>query len=248
MFNARRAASAAALCGRAGEDNQQDADDLNDGGLLMQHEESEEDAEGWFECHECSECGGSHVAQGEHLEREREDGQQDGQTRCGGEDTWGEVPDGLRYAGDGGGRGGDGNGEGECSDAGEAVPDLLGEQNVDGPTYRREGREPYASEVEVTLPGLGEQDDSEQRNSGPGQSPAIVTAHGCDGQRAEEFDRDGGAERDAFDRREESPMVSLSQAVPAAPTAAIRSTDNAEPNCTDSIAVMAIAHGGIGEP
>ena len=42
-------------------------------------------------------------------------------------------------------------------------------------------------------------------------------------------------------------MLSLSQAVPAGPTVAIRGTDRAEPSCTDSIAVRARPHGGTPE-
>ena len=41
-------------------------------------------------------------------------------------------------------------------------------------------------------------------------------------------------------------MLSRSQAVPAAPTSAIRCTDRADPSCTDSIAATASAHGGTG--
>ena len=41
-------------------------------------------------------------------------------------------------------------------------------------------------------------------------------------------------------------MLSLSHAVPAAPTVEIRSTDSADPSWTDSIAATARLHGGTG--
>jgi hypothetical protein len=43
-----------------------------------------------------------------------------------------------------------------------------------------------------------------------------------------------------------APRLSLSHAVPAGPTAAIRSVDKAEPSWTDSIAATASPHGGTG--
>ena len=59
-------------------------------------------------------------------------------------------------------------------------------------------------EVDVAVPGFGQQDDAEQRQGWPDERPCAVAAHRGDGQRTEELDRDGGAERDAFDGGEES--------------------------------------------
>jgi hypothetical protein len=67
----------------------------------------------------------------------------------------------------------------------------------------RECGEPPAGGVDVAVPGLGEQDDAEQGQGGPGERAAAAGAHGGDGHRAEELDRDGGAERDAVDRGQE---------------------------------------------
>ena len=53
--------------------------------------------------------------------------------------------------------------------------------------------------------------------------------------------RSGGRARA---RKMSAPMLSLSQAVPAGPTAGIRRTDRAEPSWTDSIAARASPHGG----
>ena len=120
-----------------------------------------------------------------------------------GEDAEGEMTGGLGDSGDGGGECGDRDGDGESAEAGEPVADLLGEQDVGGPADGGEGGEPETGGVDVALPGFGEQHYSEQCQGRPGQCPFVVAADGGDGQRAEEFDRDGGAERDAFDRGEE---------------------------------------------
>ena len=47
-------------------------------------------------------------------------------------------------------------------------------------------------------------------------------------------------------RKMSAPTLSLSQAVPAGPTAAIRSTDRAELSWTESMAATASPHGGTG--
>jgi transposase InsO family protein len=110
--------------------------------LLVQHEEAEENTDGGFEGHQGPERGVRHLAQREQLERERQDGKQDGQPCRRGEDAEGEVAGGLWDADDRGGSGGDGDGEGESADAGEAVADPLGEQDVGGPTDGGECGEP----------------------------------------------------------------------------------------------------------
>jgi hypothetical protein len=83
------------LGGGASQDHEQDAGLLDGGGLLGEDEESEEDAEGCFEGHQRAERGLGHMAQGEQLEGEREDGQQDREAGRSGQDAWGDVPGGL---------------------------------------------------------------------------------------------------------------------------------------------------------
>ena len=67
----------------------------------MQDEQAEQDGDGGFEGHQGPERGGPHVAQREHLEGVRQDGEQQGQSGCGGQDAGGEMSGGLRDAGDG---------------------------------------------------------------------------------------------------------------------------------------------------
>lgn len=74
----------------------------------MQDEQAEEYGDGGFEGHQGPERGGRHVAQREHLEGVRQDGEQEGQPGRGGEDAGGEVSGGLRDAGEQEGQGGPG--------------------------------------------------------------------------------------------------------------------------------------------
>ncbi len=53
------------------------------------------------------------------------------------------------------------------------------------------------------MPGLGEQENPEERQGRPGEYTRALTAHRGDGQWAEELDRDGGAEWDALYRGKE---------------------------------------------
>jgi hypothetical protein len=69
----------------------------------------------------------------------------------GGEDAEGEVAGGLWDTDDGCRSGGDGNGERESSDAGEAVADPLGEQNVGGAADGGEPGEPQAGGIDVAV-------------------------------------------------------------------------------------------------
>lgn len=110
----------------------------------------------------------------------------------------------LRNADDRGGHGGDRDGERQPADAGEPVPDVLGEDDVPGPADRGQRREGETGDIDVALPGLGEQDDPDQGEGGPGEGPPTVTAYGGNGQRAEELHSDGGPERDPTDRGEEA--------------------------------------------
>src|SRR5690242_4149327 len=87
--------------------------------------------------------------------------------------------------------------------AGETVPDALGEHDVRGPPDGCETGEPEAGGVGGAVPGLGQQDDPDQCDGGPGERSPAVAAHGGDGQGAEELDGDGGAERDALDGGQE---------------------------------------------
>ena len=112
-FGGRCAASSAALGGSAGEHDEQDADDLDDRGFLVQYEQPEDNAEGGFERHQGPERSGRHAAQGKHFQRERQDGEEDGQPDRGGDAADCEVAAGLWNADDGCRHGGDGNGEGE---------------------------------------------------------------------------------------------------------------------------------------
>lgn len=68
-----------ALGGGAGEDDKQDAGQLGGRGFLVQYEQAEEHGDGGFESHQGPERGGRHVAQREHLEGVRQDGEQEGQ-------------------------------------------------------------------------------------------------------------------------------------------------------------------------
>jgi len=74
-------------------------------------------------------------------------------------------------------------------------------------------------------------------------SPVVTPRARRVGRSRRRTSRSGGRARA---RKTSAPMVSRSQAVPAGPTIAIRSTDRAEPSWTDSIAVTARAHGGTG--
>ncbi len=94
----------------------------------------EQDADGGVEGHQGPERGGPHVAQREHLEGIRKDREQQGQAACGGQDVGGEMSGGLRDARERR----DGDSEREPLDAGEAVADLLGEQDVSGSADRGE--------------------------------------------------------------------------------------------------------------
>jgi hypothetical protein len=95
VFGRGRAASAAALGGGAGEDDEQDAGELGGRGLLVQYEQAEQDADGGVEGHQGPERGGPHVVRREHLEGIRKDGEQQGQAGCGGQDAGGEMSGGL---------------------------------------------------------------------------------------------------------------------------------------------------------
>ena len=111
VFAGARLPSATALRGGAGEDDERDATELDERGLLVQHEQPEEHPDGGFEGHQGTERGGRHPAQGEHLERQRQHRHQDGQSEGGGEDPEVEVSGGLRNADDRCRGSGDGNGE-----------------------------------------------------------------------------------------------------------------------------------------
>jgi hypothetical protein len=51
-----------------------------------------------------------------------------------------------------------------------------------------------AGEVDGAAPGFGEQHHTDQCERGPEECLFVVGADGGDGERPEEFDRDGGAE------------------------------------------------------
>ncbi|WP_354147613.1 hypothetical protein [Arthrobacter sp. 754] len=97
----------------------------------------------------------------------------------------------------------DGHGHGERPDSGEAVTDPLGDQDVGGPPDRCQRRDGDAGQVDVALPRLGEEHDAEQRHRRPDEGHFVVAAHSGHRQRAEEFNRDGGAQRDVLNRGEE---------------------------------------------
>ena len=63
--------------------------------------------------------------------------------------------------------------------------------------------EAHPCRVEVSVPGLGEQKDTEQGQCRPGQGSSGVGADGRHGQRAEELDRDCRAQGNALDGGEE---------------------------------------------
>lgn len=168
----------------------------------MQNQEAQECADGGFEGHEGAEGRGGEVAQRVHLEREWQDGQQDRQAGRGRQDGRGEMPRGLRDAEECSGGRGDGHREGKAGDAAEAPADLLSEQDVRAPADSGDPGERDAGEVDESAPGLGECQNAGQGAGRPGQRAAAVAAQGCDGERAEELDGDGGAQRDPGDRAE----------------------------------------------
>lgn len=104
----------------------------------------------------------------------------------------------MRDASDGSRGGGDGDRDGKSAETGEAVADALGEQDVGAPADGCQPGEGETGGVDVAVPGLGEQCDPDQGEAGPDECSAAVAAYGCDGQRAEELDCDGGAEWDAL--------------------------------------------------
>lgn len=79
--------------GGAGEDDEQNAGELGGRGLLVQPEEH---PDGVLEGHQGPGRGVRHLAQREPFERERQDGEQNGQPGGGREDAEGEVTAGLR--------------------------------------------------------------------------------------------------------------------------------------------------------
>jgi hypothetical protein len=174
----------------------------------VQDEQSEQDAEGRFQGHQGAEGVGGHPAQGEHLQRVGQRGQQQSQPGRLRQQAEGEVAGRLGDAEDRGGPGGDRDGDRQPLDPGEAVADPLGEHDVDGPPSGGERGEAEPGRADVAVPGPAEQNDPGQRQARPGQCgqaggrPAVA-AYGGDGERAEELDRDGGAERDALDRGQE---------------------------------------------
>ena len=109
MSGGRWAALGVALCGGAGEDDEQDAGELG-GRVWCSTSSPSRTPMAGFEGHQGPECGGCHLAQREHLEGVRQDGEQEGQPGRGGEDAEGEVAGGLRDARQRccGGGGGDG--------------------------------------------------------------------------------------------------------------------------------------------
>jgi hypothetical protein len=174
----------------------------------VQDEQPEQDADGRFEGHQGAEGVGGHLAQGEHLQRVGQRGEQQGQPGRLRQHAGGEVAGRLGDAEDRRGGGRDGDGEREPLDPGEAVADPLGEHDVDGPPGGGEGGEAETGRADVAMPGPGKQGDPGQRQAGPGQcpqagGPPVVAADGGDGERAEELDGHGGAERDALDGGQE---------------------------------------------
>jgi hypothetical protein len=109
-FGGERAASATMLCGRTREDDDQEAGELDARGFLLQHEQPEKNTARGFKRHERTERIRRHLAQRKELEREWQDGEQDGQSGPSRDDAEGEVARGLGYAGDGSGRCTDGDG------------------------------------------------------------------------------------------------------------------------------------------
>jgi hypothetical protein len=74
-------------------------------------------------------------------------------------------------------------------------------------------------------------------------TPVAIPRPRSTGTSGSRMDRSGGRARI---RNTTSPRLSRSHAVPAGPTLSISPTDNAEPSCTENIAVTASNHGGTG--
>ena len=102
---------------------------------------------------------------------------------------------------DGGDDAGDGQRDGEPGQSGHLVADRLREQDVRRPADGRAERERHADQVDVALPRLGEQHDTDGGQERPEQQPSAATAGDGHAQRAEELQGAGGAERQPRDRR-----------------------------------------------
>jgi len=75
-------------------------------------------------------------------------------------------------------------------------------------------------------------------------SPVATPRARSTGTSARRTSRRGGR---TIARKMSAPAVRRSHAVPAGPTVPIRFTERADPSCTESIAVIASAQGGIAE-
>ena len=117
---------------------------------------------------------------------------------------FGRHPAECRRADDSGGHEpGDRHRHGEPVDAVDVVTHPLSEQDVDAPADRGAERERYAHRIDRSRPRLGEQhhaDRGEQRPQVPTAGPGGRDRHA---ERAEEFQRARGTQRDAVERGHE---------------------------------------------
>jgi hypothetical protein len=90
-----------------------------------------------------------------------------------------------------------------CS-PGEAVADVLREDDVGAPPDGGDGRQCDAHRVHGAAPGLGQQQDPRQRQRRPHEQGPAAAAQDGDAQWTEELDRHCGAEGDPLDRGQEA--------------------------------------------
>ncbi len=133
-------------------------------------------------------------AQGEQLERERDDRQQQREPDSDKEQLGGQPAEGARAGHHGGGQAGHRHGHGECLDAFDAVADVLREQDVRRPAQARGQREADTDRVDRALPRLGEHQHAHRCESRPDPGVALAPGDG-DAERAEELQRAGRAQR-----------------------------------------------------
>lgn len=197
-------AHAASLRGGARDDDEGDADQLRDRGPLGEHEQSDQDAEGRLDGEQRAERCVSHAAQGQHLEPERDHRSDEGDPRCDRQHPPGDVAgDDLRQPDRQSSQSRDWDGQRQTADPGEPVADVLSEDVVQAPARSRSQSEPDPSQVDVSIPGLGQEDDADEGEQGPRERLSVLAHEPCHGEWPEELDRDRGAERDAFDGSEE---------------------------------------------
>src|SRR3954470_3648245 len=161
------APGAAALGADARDDDEQNADDRPEPRRLLQRDEPDDERDRRLEAHQRPERRGRQPPEGEHLERERDQGQQDGEPHSGEQHAGRERDGGVRARDENGDRPRDRHRDREALDPGDLVADRLREQDVCRPACRRGEREGDAPCVRRALPGLGQQEDAHGGGRGP---------------------------------------------------------------------------------